>query len=154
MVYYFASRYHEAIAQLEATLELDSEYSHARSFLGRAYLRLGEFDKALKEFERRQSGTILSKADIPMTLALAGRRGEAESKLANLLAEARTTYVSPYDIATVQAALGDKQVALDGLEEAYAESAGPLHWLKTDPAFATIRSEPRFRTLLSRLGVV
>ena len=70
------------------------------------------------------------------------------------LAEARTTYVSPYDIAIVHASLGDRQAALDSLEEAYAESAGPFNMLKTDPAFAIIRTEPRYRALLSGLGVL
>jgi tetratricopeptide (TPR) repeat protein len=37
MIHYYARRYEEAIAQLEATLRIDDGFDHARSFLGRVF---------------------------------------------------------------------------------------------------------------------
>lgn len=54
------------------------------------------------------------------------------------------------------AQLGDKQQALDCLDE---WAAGPVgdwgrHWLETDKYLAGLRSEPRFKALLARLDAV
>src|SRR5437660_7028488 len=41
MIYYYGRRYNEAVAQLQATLAMEPPLDHARSVLGRTYLRLG-----------------------------------------------------------------------------------------------------------------
>jgi tetratricopeptide (TPR) repeat protein len=111
MIYYDARRYDEAIAQLQATLDIDSSFDYARSFLGRTYLRMGHADKAVEEFQRRRSTTYGSTADIAAAHALAGRRDEALAELRCLLDAAQVRYVSGYDVATVYAALGETTAA-------------------------------------------
>lgn len=62
-------------------------------------------------------------------------------------------YVSPYVIATVHAALGQRARALDWLEQAYAERPAPnLAFLKVERDVDPLRSEPRFVDLLRRVG--
>jgi len=53
MALYMAGRFDEAIAQLEHTLRLDENWVVARSTLGRAYLCLGQFNRAFELFDRR-----------------------------------------------------------------------------------------------------
>jgi TolB-like protein/Tfp pilus assembly protein PilF len=53
----------------------------------------------------------------------------------------------------VFASLGEKEQALDLLEKAYVERSTWLAHLKVEPAFAGLRSHPRFIDLLRRMGL-
>jgi tetratricopeptide (TPR) repeat protein len=151
MIHYYAGDYETAVSQLEATLELDSSFDHARSFLGRALLRLGETTRALDPFKRRAGITIASAADIPVAHALSGRTAEAEGELARMLGTAESQYVSPFDIATVYAALERPEPALDWLERAVEQRAQPINCVKHDPSFHKFHSMPRFHAILQRM---
>ena len=152
MAHYYAGRYHEAIAQLESTLELDPEFAHARSLIGRCRLRLGDIDEALRQFERRSTATIGSAADIPAALALAGRTAESAEQLHGMIAARDHAYVSAFDIATVYSVQGDRAAAIDWLETALEERAQPISYLRVDPAFKWLRTDPRVERFLGRLG--
>jgi DNA-binding winged helix-turn-helix (wHTH) protein/tetratricopeptide (TPR) repeat protein len=151
MIHYYAGDHEAAVRQLEATLELDGSFDHARSFLGRALLRLGETSRALEHFQRRTSITIAGTADIPMAHALSGRTAEAEGELARMVRAAEKRYVSPFDIATVYAALDRPEPALDWLERAVEQRAQPINCVKQDPSFRTFHSLPRFQAILERM---
>jgi len=150
MILYYAGRYEEAVAVLEATVEVH-DFAHARSLLGRCWLRLGQPEKALEQFSLRKETSIGSAADEPAALALAGRLDDSEAKLAALLAARKTGYVSAYDLATVYAAQRAHAPALDWLEVAMDERAQPIAALGGDPAFRELHGEPRFLALLHRL---
>ncbi len=151
MILYYARRYEEAVTQLETTLGMDAAFDHARSYLGRACLRLGDFDRAIAEFQSRSSTTIGSTADLPSAYALAGRTAEAEAELERLLNDATRRFVSAYDLATVHAALGDREAALDSLERAIEQRAQPINFLGVDPAFDALRRDARFERMVARL---
>jgi DNA-binding winged helix-turn-helix (wHTH) protein len=50
------------------------------------------------------------------------------------------------------AAMGKREELLNCLEEAYAERAGYLPQVKTDPWFRDVQSDPRFQHLFARIG--
>jgi uncharacterized protein YpiB (UPF0302 family) len=62
-------------------------------------------------------------------------------------------YVSPYNIAQMCARLEQKEQAIAWLERAYNERDSKLTYIKIDPAFDAIRSDPRFQQLVQRLGM-
>ena len=151
MIHYYSRRYEEAVVQLETTLAMDTGFDHARSLLGRAWLRLGQFDRAIREFRSRSSTTIGSAADLPAALALAGRTANATAEFERLLDPPKGRYVSAFDVATVYAALGMTADTLDWLERAIDQRAQPINFLGVDPAFDSLRAEPRFERILKRL---
>jgi DNA-binding winged helix-turn-helix (wHTH) protein/tetratricopeptide (TPR) repeat protein len=153
LIHYYAGRYADAIAQLEATLQMDASLDHARTFLGRALMRSGDHGRAIAEFARRTTPTIGAAADLPVALALSGRHSEAQARLEELLRTAEGEYVSPHNIATIHAALGATELALDWLERAVEQRAQPINYLRLDPAFSALHSQPRFQALLTRLAV-
>ena len=61
-------------------------------------------------------------------------------------------YVSPYNVARVYGAIGDKQRALEWLERAYQEHNPDLIELAREPSCANLRSDAIFRELMSRVG--
>jgi hypothetical protein len=44
MALYYARRYEAAVEQLELTLTMDPTFAVSRGFLGRALIKLGQFD--------------------------------------------------------------------------------------------------------------
>jgi hypothetical protein len=94
----------------------------------------------------------------PCSLAQAylavGKRAEGENILRDLERESKSAFVSPYLLATIYAGLGQKDRAFEFLEKAYLERALDLTWfLKADPRVDSLRSDPRFQTLLHRVGL-
>jgi hypothetical protein len=62
-------------------------------------------------------------------------------------------YVSPYGLALIETGIGNKDKAFMWLDRAYQERAGALPFVKVDPRLAPLRSDPRFHSLLRRLGL-
>jgi TolB-like protein/DNA-binding winged helix-turn-helix (wHTH) protein/Flp pilus assembly protein TadD len=152
MLHYYARRYDAAIQQLRAVLTAQPDLDHARSFLGRAYLRKGDPVAAIAQFKLRKSLSVGSYADLGMALALAGRRPEAVAELNRVLALRAQRYVSAYDIASIHASLGDAEQVFAWLDRAVAERAGLLALLGGDPTFDGLRDDARMTALLARVN--
>src|ERR1022692_3823938 len=82
-----------------------------------------------------------------------GRGTEAHQALGDLLKRSRTSHVIPYGIASVYAALGDKDQAFAQLEKAWEQRSFFLDFLKVDPELDGLRSDPRFQNLLGRMNL-
>ncbi len=91
-------------------------------------------------------------AALARAYALLGNTTEALKIMADLNQLAMRTYVSPYDVATVDVALGEKDRALADLERAYEEHSERLIWLRVDWRFDNLYSDPRFQDLLRRMN--
>ena len=71
--------------------------------------------------------------------------------LAELRKRSNTNYSHGSEIATVYAALGDKDQAMIWLTKAYEERFNPGVLLR--PGFDPLRSDPRFRDIVRRVGL-
>jgi DNA transposition AAA+ family ATPase len=76
---------------------------------------------------------------------------EARKVLARLSEQAKSRYVSPYALAVVLTALGDKAHALDELEHSYDEGGFYISLIKVDPLFDQLRGDPRFDALVQKI---
>lgn len=87
-----------------------------------------------------------------------GRRDEARLVLDQLVGLRRAQVnVQPYFVARVWISLGDRQAALEALEQAAEERSIYLlcpDWsgLRTDPAWDELQGHSRFQALLERVG--
>jgi len=61
--------------------------------------------------------------------------------------------VSPFDIALIYTALGEKDTAFAWLAKAVAEHSTWLVYSKWEPRLDPLRSDPRFQDLLRRIGL-
>jgi eukaryotic-like serine/threonine-protein kinase len=154
--YYNARRYDEAIAQSEKALEIDPDFPRAHYWRGLSYEHLPRHAEAIREFEQlsAQAPMSLHIAALGHAYAVAGQRGKAEQVLRDLYARADTSYVSPYDFATLYAGLRDRAQTLAWLEKAYTRRVPYLVVLAVDPQFDAFRTDPQFRDLVRRIGVV
>jgi serine/threonine-protein kinase len=83
--------------------------------------------------------------------SLAGKPKQARNVLEQLK---NRCYVSPLDLAIVYTGLGEKQLALEWFEKAYEERSGALIYLKVEPLYDSLRSEPRFNDLLRGMNLM
>jgi hypothetical protein len=57
-----------------------------------------------------------------------------------------------YYLAFLHAVFGDKDRAFDALDKAYAQRTSDMPFLNVDPAFDSLRQDPRFETLRKGMG--
>ena len=110
---------------------------------------MAEFQKAVT----LSGGSALMKAALGHAYAAAGKRTEAERVLGELFESARQRYVSPYQIATVYAGLGENDRAFEYLDKAYEERSEWLVYLKGDPRLVRLHADPRFAEIARRAGL-
>jgi DNA-binding winged helix-turn-helix (wHTH) protein/Tfp pilus assembly protein PilF len=152
--FYFARQYDQAVEQYRRAVSVAPKMYWSRLMLGSAYVQQGKFSEAFVELQqaRRLNDSPQVLAALGHAYAAAGQRAEAQQVLAELQTLAQRKYVSPYDVATIYAALGEKEQAFDWLEKAYADRCGWLAWwLKVDPKFDSLRADERFTALLRRI---
>jgi len=155
-ILYFARHYDEAIQQASRTLELDPDYATALRILGWACEETGRYDEAIAAHKRACALTAYKPnfaAQLGRAYALAGRTTEARQVLADLTKASVESYVSAFDIAIIHTALGEVETALDWLERAFEERSDHLPYIRVNPRLDPLREQPRFRTLLQRMGL-
>jgi TolB-like protein/DNA-binding winged helix-turn-helix (wHTH) protein/Flp pilus assembly protein TadD len=154
-ILYRARRYDEAIGACQKALELNPNHPNTFWFLALSHEQKREFPKAIAELEKAiqltQGGPIY-RALLANVYAQAGERAKALSLLDALKAVNRQRYVSPLDIAIVYTGLGDRNSAFHWLEKAYQERTMRIQELP-EPIFDSLRSDPRFRDLMRRIGL-
>jgi len=152
----YAGRDDLAIEQLRKTLEMDPSFAHAHWFLGMAYVRKGALAEAIAEFQRAitlSPNFTQYQAGLGHAYARAGKSAEARRLLDELKEQSKRRYVSWCDFAAIYAGLGDKDQAFACLERAYAQRDARLVELKVDARLDPLRSDPRFKDLLRRIGL-
>ena len=144
----------QSIQQSRKTIEMESSFALAHNQLGQAYLQEGHIDQAIVELQtavRSSDGSPTCTANLARAYAAAGRRNEAVQLLATLKARSSAAYSNASEIATIYAALGDRDAAMTWLEQGYVERFNPGVLIR--PALDPLRSDPRFQTLLHRVGL-
>jgi tetratricopeptide (TPR) repeat protein len=153
---YFARRYDQAEVEIHKTLELDRNYWVGYYWLGEVYAQQGRVDDAIAAQQKAAEifgTTSWPQAEIAHDYVLAGKLPEARQALRDLLARSQHFRVSPYGIAMIYAALGDKDQAFSQLEQAYAQRSEFMGFLKVDPELDSLHSDPRFEDLLRRMNL-
>jgi len=154
MIAYFARQYDDALQQLQKVLELNPKFPVPYWGTGMCYEQLKKYPEAVAQF---QKGIELSGrgangiGSLAHAYGLAGQGAEAQKILSELRDRAKTKYVSSYQFAVIYLGLGQNERAIAALEEAYRERSTLLGYLKMDPRFDPIRSDPRFQDLMSRI---
>jgi TolB-like protein/Flp pilus assembly protein TadD len=149
---YFLQHYDDAIEQERKTLELDN-FAYAHYVLGSAYEQKGILGHAIIEFQKATTldANPVYPAGLGHALALAGRRREARKLLDKLKTLSIKRNVAWNEIAVIYVGLDEKDKALAALETAYKRHSSQLNWLKVDPRFYRLHSDPRFQDLLLRM---
>jgi len=148
---FFARDYKAAADGYIELLELDRDFWWAHLFLGLAYQQAGMLDESAAELIaahgmlRGETGEILRNA-----YQTGGYEGLMHAWIAAGEANAR---VQPTSLAAQHAVLGNRDAAFERLERAFDERTRALVWIAVDPQYDPLRHDPRFDTLLRRMGL-
>ena len=160
LILFYARDYQGALGAIGHALQLEPGSASAYFMLSRIDAARGAMDEALAANERALAiaGDNSSNSWRVHRLrlqALSGLRDEAKAGLVRIPAEVASRHqrVGFAQLASVHEALGDRVRALDLLEKAVSEREPDLLWLAVDPRVDSLRSEPRFEQVLTRLGI-
>jgi tetratricopeptide (TPR) repeat protein len=153
-IYMELGRFDKAMEMYRKADEIDPGNVYPRNHLGRLYNFTGRYEEALKIFQEncRIMGTDPKKEfRIGVAYALWGKRDKAEEIIKAIEAD-KTISGRDGSIAYIYAAMGDNDRAFEWLEKAYHNRDSYLVFLKVELEFRKIRSDPRFKVMLKKIG--
>ena len=140
----------EGIEQLKKTIELAPDWPRPHLLLSGCYADKGMWNEAIQEVQKTGAPGYVMRARM---YAATGNRDEA-LKIVDMMKErVKEQRASPIGIANIYANLGDKDQAIEWLEKAYAEHTPLLRQLQNARVWDGLRSDPRFKDLLKRMGL-
>lgn len=145
----------EAIEQLHKTIEIDPTFAHAYEMLGNVLEHKGRIEEAVLEYEKSARLSAMDPsilAQLPRAYFLVGRKAEAQQLWDKLKSLSKRQYVPAHSLALVQCAFGE---AIRLLEKSYKDHAPfdstDLGWILVDHRLDPLRSDPRFKKLITRI---
>ena len=145
-------RNQEAMEATTKSLELDPNFNQALCWQGYLYSEKGMFEAAIAAHQKLAAVSPPWRWALVRTYAQAGRRDEAMKLLAEYLGQgkARGRWAGWF-LGEIYAALGDKDEAFRWLEAAVNERMTFIPWMRQNPAYASLRTDPRFQGLIRRM---
>ncbi len=155
MLHYYR-RDDDALRAVALALEMNPKFPPAYFWLGRIYTaqsRYAEAEQAFQNLGPLRTWTP-ARAALGYLYGKSGQPDKARAVLTEFAELARQgRHASEYAIAAIYAGLGDREAVIAHLEAAYRERSHWLLWLKRDPRWDDVRSDPRFRDLVLRVGL-
>jgi tetratricopeptide (TPR) repeat protein len=153
--YFYVRDYDHAIRDLQRTLVMQPNDFYSRRYLANAYEQKGMYAEALADLQQTPPAPALTpvmQAAFGYADAVAGKRPEATRIAGELENRAKKEYVSAFDIGLIYLGMAEKERALDWLERAFHERSWYLIYMRVDPRFDSLRSDPRFQDLIRRVS--
>lgn len=154
--YYGARQYDKAVRQHRRVVGIEPHFGMAHWCLGLDYSQKHKYRTAIEEFQkaRLSGGPHSAVAAIGYAYAMMGDKEKAEHTLKDMKRVLRTTYSPPYAFAAIYAGLGENDAAFEWLGRAQKAHDVGMVWLKWDPQFDNLRSDPRFQGILAGIGLL
>jgi TolB-like protein/Tfp pilus assembly protein PilF len=154
-----AGRNDEAIEGFKKAIDIDPNYPRLHFRLGNVYQQKGMHQPALAEFLKAvqltgggdRYGDQYYEAAVGSAYAISGDTRDARKVLDDLIQRSKIRYVPAYAIATIYAALGEREHVLEWLQKGYEDRSTSMAYLKVDPVLKDFRSDPRFVSLAQRI---
>jgi eukaryotic-like serine/threonine-protein kinase len=155
-VFYLLRNYERAVEHLRRVLAKEPQFAVAYWWLGLVLIETGEYEAAIDALQKSIQYSGGHPAPFAALGHLYGRLGwnaDARDVSQELATLATKRYVSAFDLALSQCGGKETNEALGRLEEACEERSSLLAFLKVWPMLDALRSEPRFKEILKRVGL-
>jgi TolB-like protein/Tfp pilus assembly protein PilF len=145
-----------AVSQWKRALDLDPGHPGAHQQRGTHLCSNGNTEEGVAALEK--AGALspddpLILGDLGYCYGVSGTRRKAEEILQRLTEWSKNEYVSPMSFARVQMGLRNRDQVFEWLERAYEVRALDLTFVGLDRRFDPLHSDPRFESLLRRIGL-
>ncbi len=150
MIFYYSRQYDRAEKGFNAVLEMEPTFPRGH-MVRSVYVKTGQFAKALADIDKYNPDN--APWERVYVLGSAGRAAEAQRAMERLKELSRRYPVDPAAFAWAYIGMGKKDETLDALEKAYARHSNMMDTLKVEPAWDPLRDDPRFQSLVHRVGL-
>src|ERR1700754_946570 len=150
-IYYQSRRFTESINTYAAMLDAVPQFAYGLVTSAWTLRYVGNTTEAVKNAEKAlelSSGGQLYVTALGAAYASAGMLKETQTVLERLEATASISHVSPYLLALIHVALGDRVRALELLHQAYVTKDAWIVWLGVEPHLDPLRGAPAFEEIL------
>jgi len=155
VTYYELRDYPGLVEASKRGLLLEPEDAFLHYLLGVGFEATGKLPEAISEYQKTMktwNGPSVAVA-LAHAYSAAGRKAEASKILRDLQRKSKETLLPSYTMATIYAGLGENDKAFEFLEKACSEKSLDISFsLKSDLLLDDLRSDPRFQTMLRRIG--
>jgi len=153
---YFDGETDAALEQTRKTQEMDPNFVETYLQFGKVYAEKGMYAEAIAELNKVAVSGAFDPRVISLlgyNYALWGKRDEAIKKLDELKELSKRRGAPAYEMAIIYTGLGEKDLAFKWLRQACEDRHGLIVYLKFDPLFKSLRTDPRFTNLLQYIGL-
>jgi serine/threonine protein kinase len=147
----FVRRYDDCVSVGRAVLEKDPSLFLVLDQVKDALHLLGRYGEALEASRSYYSHLYQDFDHVFDQYERLGYAGTLSLEADTLMEQSKSKYVCPNDIATLYVHAGDKERALDCLEQAYEKRDSNIVYTGVRSVFAVLSDEPRFQGLLRKL---
>ncbi|HJS53556.1 MAG TPA: adenylate/guanylate cyclase domain-containing protein [Chitinophagaceae bacterium] len=154
---YYVGQYDEAMKTALTTLDLDPGFTPVHRLISLVYTGKGMFEEAIRENQRWGELTgnkIKTDVSLAHILASAGKKDEAKKIIEDAGIEKILSSNDYRGVALVYAALDDIDEAFEWLEKSYQKHEESLCSIGIDPKFDSLRDDPRFTSLMKKIGLL
>ena len=155
-MFLFARRYDKSIEELQKAIELDPNFYIPHWYLTYPYAMKGLHDEAIAEAHKAlklSGGSLRMKGVLSYAYAVSGKQAEAKNLIVEINKLSKQTYISPFGMALIYVALGEKDKAFELLETAYEQRDHWLYQLKVVAYLDSLRPDPRFKEMLRKMNL-
>jgi TolB-like protein/DNA-binding winged helix-turn-helix (wHTH) protein len=155
-VFFLARRYDLALERAQELTRLAPNYVWGHLELGKIYGQRGQTEEAAQESLKVDElfGTDPTKmAQLKEAIARSGAQGYWSRTIENYKKAAKSTYVPPVLVAEACVRVGDEACVFEWLEKGFEERDDLMINLNVEPLFDGLRSDPRFKDLVHRVGI-
>ncbi len=151
---YMMRRYDESIEEVHKLLKNNPDYPVNR-LLSRVYWQKGLFEESIVEYRK----TLARRKDSGLLEALengnadSGPQGAMRAVARELVARSKLVYVDSFRIASAFAQAGEVDLAFEWLNNAIDQGSLELVYVNIRPEFDPLRDDPRYKSLMHRLGL-
>jgi serine/threonine protein kinase len=155
-----AGRLEEAEEEIKRVLDMDPSFGLAHYYLAYTYIQRKRYKKAVTSFQRAielMGNLSWAIGWLGATYAIMGETRKAKEILKDLLELSKQRYVHPSSFAAIYGELGDldKYYEWTGIARKERDPFLPLikYWRTFTEGEKKVRSDPRFKELLKKIGL-
>ena len=150
LILFNARRYDEVIALITPIIEANPGFDTGRSVLARALTATGRFDEALAQLQARKDVGAWQ-GDLGVLYAKMDRRDDALREIARLETLESRGFGESYELATIQATLGELDAGCELLARALTDKSFLVNWMRLDPRVDPLRGRKCFADVEKKL---
>jgi len=154
LIRYYFGDFDTAIERYKDALDANKNYAAIHTLIGYAHIAAGQNREALEAFDRalnqspKSAYCLTGKA---YALSAFGEVDAAEKLLQDLLARAKTEFITPVGIARIYAGLGQLEQAKKSLQIASQKNDTWLSFVGVEPGFEVLRIDAENQNFLTTL---